>query len=955
METLLLHRATHIRDLGVNRISEESVDENEADKVEEEIVGYRQQPGKIPFSRPGSGGKNQFSKNTDPKMIPSSQGGDLEQPWGDHRHDGIVSGQIIGKPTALIDSGWKVTGQAHYGDDVRLPGELIGRIVRSPHHYARVLSIDCSKAIQLPGVVAIATGADAKNKFGVLPVTKDEHAMAVEKVRHAGDLVACVAAVDEMTAREAERLIEVEYEILHSIHDMRDGLQDSEEPIHDRGKYHIGESNIQKRVFQEFGDIEGMSKSAIASHKKNWFFSGVNHAFTEPHAVVAHWDPSGRLTLYTPQQVPHYVHRALADVLEIPMHQINVHRTFVGGGFGGKSDPFPHEMCAAILARKSGKPVRITFDREEVYWVNRGRHPSRIEMNLHADRKGRICGIETDALIDGGAFASFGHVTTYYNGVLHTAPYEIGAFHYTGARVWTNKPASGAMRGHGAVNSRCAVEVGLDDLAEKLSVDPITLRLANLLPPHSATITGFRVTSIGMRECLERVKEESGWDSKFRKLPLGKGIGVGCGFFISGSGLPIHWDPNKFPHATVHLKIDMDGGVTVHTGAADIGQGSDTVVAQSVAEVLGLPLDLIRIKSRNSDTSPVDLGSYSSRVTFMNANAAISASMEIRERLLQAASEITGSEKNEMIVGDRRIFVKRDPAIGVSYLEALHKAQEDRGALVSSGSYRTPPMGKTHKGAAAGLAPAYSFSAYVSEVTVDVETGKVAVDRVWAAHDCGKAINPLAVNGQIIGSCHMGMGQVLSEEMRYGRNGHLMNTDLLDYKIPSVHEMPEVIPIIVESNDPEGPFGAKEAGEGPLLPILPAVCNAVYDAIGIRTNELPMTPERVYKMIERRCRSEGVSDPTNLSCPTLEYSELQEELKRRAINHTQRDKERRLSDDRDDYHNGALFGLDPTVAPDENDPRWEVRVVPEEDYLEEPRLAGSAWKHTERRHSGDNR
>ena len=955
METLLLHRATHIRDLGVNRISEESVDENEADKVEEEIVGYRQQPGKIPFSRPGSGGKNQFSKNTDPKMIPSSQGGDLEQPWGDHRHDGIVSGQIIGKPTALIDSGWKVTGQAHYGDDVRLPGELIGRIVRSPHHYARVLSIDCSKAIQLPGVVAIATGADAKNKFGVLPVTKDEHAMAVEKVRHAGDLVACVAAVDEMTAREAERLIEVEYEILHSIHDMRDGLQDSEEPIHDRGKYHIGESNIQKRVFQEFGDIEGMSKSAIASHKKNWFFSGVNHAFTEPHAVVAHWDPSGRLTLYTPQQVPHYVHRALADVLEIPMHQINVHRTFVGGGFGGKSDPFPHEMCAAILARKSGKPVRITFDREEVYWVNRGRHPSRIEMNLHADRKGRICGIETDALIDGGAFASFGHVTTYYNGVLHTAPYEIGAFHYTGARVWTNKPASGAMRGHGAVNSRCAVEVGLDDLAEKLSVDPITLRLANLLPPHSATITGFRVTSIGMRECLERVKEESGWDSKFRKLPLGKGIGVGCGFFISGSGLPIHWDPNKFPHATVHLKIDMDGGVTVHTGAADIGQGSDTVVAQSVAEVLGLPLDLIRIKSRNSDTSPVDLGSYSSRVTFMNANAAISASMEIRERLLQAASEITGSEKNEMIVGDRRIFVKRDPAIGVSYLEALHKAQEDRGALVSSGSYRTPPMGKTHKGAAAGLAPAYSFSAYVSEVTVDVETGKVAVDRVWAAHDCGKAINPLAVNGQIIGSCHMGMGQVLSEEMRYGRNGHLMNPDLLDYKIPSVHEMPEVIPIIVESNDPEGPFGAKEAGEGPLLPILPAVCNAVYDAIGIRTNELPMTPERVYKMIERRCRSEGVSDPTNLSCPTLEYSELQEELKRRAINHTQRDKERRLSDDRDDYHNGALFGLDPTVAPDENDPRWEVRVVPEEDYLEQPRLAGSAWKHTERRHSGDNR
>ena len=924
---------------------------SEKEDAPKEIVGYRQQPGKLPFSRPGSGGKGKFSESTDQEMIPESQGGKLAQEWGPHRHDELISGRVIGKSTALVDSSWKVTGQAHYGDDVRLPGELIGRIVRSPHHYARVLSIDCTKALELPGVVAVATGDDAKNRFGVLPVTKDEHAMAVEKVRHAGDLVACVAAIDEATAREAERLIQVEYELIDPIHDMREGLEDSEEPIHDRGDYHIGESNVQKRVFQEFGDVEGMKENSVASHKKNWIFAGVNHAFTEPHAVVAHWEPTGRLTLYTPQQVPHYVHRALADVLEIPMDHINVHRSFVGGGFGGKSDPFPHEMCAAILARKSGKPVRITFDREEVYWVNRGRHPSRIEMNLHADDEGRICGIETDALIDGGAFASFGHVTTYYNGVLHTAPYEIGAFHYTGARVWTNKPASGAMRGHGAVNSRCAVEVGLDDLAEKLSVDPISLRLANLLPPHSATITGFRVTSIGMRECLERVREESGWDKKFRKLPLGKGIGIGCGFFISGSGLPIHWDPNKFPHATVHLKIDMDGGVTIHTGAADIGQGSDTVVAQSVAEVLGLPLDMIRVKSRDSDTSPVDLGSYSSRVTFMNANAAISAAMRIREELLDATVEITGAERSGLIIGDWRIFLKKDPAVGVSYLEALHKSQEDRGALVASGAYRTPPMGKMHKGAAAGLAPAYSFSAYVTEVSVDVETGQIKVDKVWAAHDCGKALNPLAVEGQIIGSCHMGMGQVLSEEMRYGRSDNLMNPDLLDYKIPSVHEMPEVIPIIVESNDPEGPFGAKEAGEGPLLPILPSVCNAVYDAIGIRTSELPMSPEKVHKMIEKRCREEGLSDPNNLTSPSLQHSPLQGVLEKRANEHGTRDKDRRLNENRSDYHNGALFVLDPTIPPDEVDPRWSVRVTPKEEYLESPRLAGSAWKHAERRHS----
>ena len=924
-----------------------------SEEKEEEMVGYRQQPRKLSFSKPGSGGKGHFSKPVDLDSIPESQGGNLTQPWGPHKHDNLISGRVIGKPAGLVDGMWKVTGQAKYGDDVRLPGELIGRIVRSPHHYARVVSIDFSRALDLPGVVSIGTGLDAKNKFGVLPVTKDEHAMAIDRVRHAGDLVACIAAETESIAREAERLIEVEYEILDSIHDMRDGLKDSEEPIHDRGKYHIGESNIQKRVFQEFGKLEEMLDSAIVSHKQNWLFAGVNHGFTEPHAVVAHWDPSGRLTLYTPQQVPHYVHRALADVLEIPMYQINVYRTFVGGGFGGKSDPFPHEMCAAILARKSGRPVRITFDREEVFWVNRGRHPSRIEMNLHADSAGRICGVETDALIDGGAFASFGHVTTYYNGVLHTAPYEIGSFHYTGARVWTNKPASGAMRGHGAVNSRCAVEVGIDDIASQLSVDPITLRLANLLPPNSATITGFRITSTGMRQCLESVKEASGWDDKFRKLPLGKGIGVGCGFFISGSGLPIHWDPNKFPHATVHLKIDMDGGVTVHTGAAEIGQGSDTVVAQSVAEVLGLPLDMIRIKSRESDTSPVDLGSYSSRVTFMNANAAISASMKIREELLDATSQITGADPSKMVIGDRRIFLKSDPSVGVSYLEALHKAQEDRGALVSSGSYRTPPMGKMHKGAAAGLAPAYSFSAYVAEVDVDVETGLFKVCKVWAAHDCGKALNPLSVKGQIIGSCHMGMGQVLSEEMRYGKSGHLMNPDFLDYKIPSIHEMPEVFPIIVESNDPEGPFGAKEAGEGPLLPILPAVCNAVFDAIGVRVSELPISPDRLYKEVEKRCRSEKIASPLELKSPRLSHSKLQRELEERSLEHSKRDLSRRIGDEQEEYHNGALFGLDPTISPEEADQDWAVKIIPDKEYLEAPRLAGKAWQHVERRKGGD--
>ncbi len=928
--------------------------------------GYRQQPGassgevrkdgkrvagKQKFPPPGSGGSRPTMAPRDLDAIPESVGGKEPQPAGSHIHDRYRTGTEVGKPRALVDSHAKVTGQAWYGDDVRLPNEIIGKILRSPHHYAKIKSIDTSKVEALPGVLAVATGADAPNTFGVLPVTKDEHAMAVEKVRHVGDLVACVAAVDEATAMEALNLFEIEWEVLEPVFDPRKGLEDQDEPIHWRGKYHVGTTNVQKRVFQEFGDRSLVEDPTASSHGK-WRMEGVHHGFTEPHAVVAHWDPNGRLQLYTPQQVPHYAHRALSTVLEVPMHQINVIRTFVGGGFGGKSDPFPHEMCAAILARKAGRPVRINFTREEVYWINRGRHPSYIEVKMTADEEARISGFDIDALIDGGGFASFGHVTSYYNGVLATAPYELGSFHYTGARVWTNKPASGAMRGHGAVNTRCAVEVGLDEMAEQMQVDPIDLRLANLLPPHSRTISGFRITSNGMREALERVREGSEWDSKFRQMPLCKGIGIGCGFFISGSGLPIHWDPNRFPHATVHMQIDMDGGVTVHTGAADIGQGSTTAVAQVVSEVLALPIEMIHVRSHESDTSPVDLGSYSSRVTFMNANAAIRAALDIREKLLNAAWEMLGYHPDVLVLNDRRIYYKHDPAVGVSYLEALHKAQEDKGSLISSGAYRSPPLGGVHTGAAAGLAPAYSFSAYGAEVDVDVETGLVSCTNVWAAHDCGKALNPLAVEGQIIGSCHMGLGQVLSEKMVYGRTGHLQNPNLLEYKIPSVHEMPHVTPIIVESSDPEGPFGAKEAGEGPLLPILPAVVNAVYDAIGVRIRELPLTPDVVWKAISAKTKALGGIDETELPSPRLEHSSLQETLVARGTEHKERDRRRQRSEDTSAYVNGVLFGFDPDQPLEDQVEGWRSAVEPVPEQLAELGLAGKAWLKKEQRQMG---
>ncbi|MCA1813136.1 MAG: molybdopterin-dependent oxidoreductase, partial [Halobacteriales archaeon] len=448
-------------------------------------------------------------------------------------------------------------------------------------------------------------------------------------------------------------------------------------------------------------------------------------------------------------------------------------------------------------------------------------------------------------------FASFGIISTYYNGVLSMGPYKVPAFRYKGRRVYTNHIPSGAMRGHGAVNSRCAIEVLFDEAAEQLGVDPFDLRLQNCMPSYAYTINDFRITSNGLPECLQKVRARSGWDQKFRRMPVGRGVGLGCGFYISGSNLPIHWDVKDYPQSTVHIKIDMDGGVTVHTGAAEIGQGSDTVAAICVAEVLGIDIGRVRVYSQNSDTAPVDLGSYSSRVTFMMGNAARRAAEEAAKELRHAASELTGYPPEQFTFEREHLVNRANPDACVTFDEAVRKALARKGAIAVRGCFNQTAIGGKFKGATAGLAPAYSMSAYVAEVDVDVETGWWRCTKVWAAHDCGKALNPLAVEGQIEGSIHMGLGQVFSETLEY-QFGNLKNPNLLDYKIPTSLEMPEVETIIVESNDAEGPFGAKEAGEGPLLPILPAVVNAIYDAVGARLYELPLTPDKVWRALERQ-------------------------------------------------------------------------------------------------------
>ncbi len=754
--------------------------------------------------------------------------------------------QHIGRRRPLIDGMAKSTGAGLYADDFTFPNQLFGRVVRATVPHAKIKRIDASKALALPGVRAVCIGSELPKQFGVLPISKDENAMAVDKVRLIGDCVAGVAAESETIAAQAAALIEIEYEVLPAYHDKEKSLKVAEAQIHSHSK---GGTNIHKAVDQSFGEPERAFAGAKYVKSLTCEFPGINHGYTEPMAVVASFETNGRLTIVSATQVPHYLHKAAAEVFGLPHDKVRIIKPLVGGGFGGKSDPFPHELIAGLLAKKTKRPVKIVYDREECFISHHGRHPSTIAMKLAATADGKIAGLDLNALIDGGAYGSFGVVTTYYNGVLTHGPYRIPNFKYQGRRVYTNKPPSGAMRGHGSVNSRFVMESLIDEVCAEAGWDPIQFRLDNCLPENTTTVNDFRITSNGIRECLERARDRSGWAEKRRSLPYGRGIGVGCGFYISGSALPIH--KSRMPQSTVHVKVDFDGGVTIHSLAADIGQGSDTMLAQVVAEVLGLPMDMMRVKASDTDTAPVDLGSYSSRVTFMAGNAAKMAAENLAKQVAEGASRLVNVPADRFKFRDGNLIDEENPATIVSWHDALTEAMADHGALLARGHYQSSAMGGTYKGAGAGLSPTYSYQAFVAQVDVDAETGFVRVEKVWAAHDVGMALNPLAVEGQIEGSIHMGLGQALMEQLEF-RHGRMLNPNLIDYRILSPMEMPDVECILVETIDPEGPYGAKECGEGALAPVIPAVANAIYDAVGVRLNKLPMTPDKVLEAIERQ-------------------------------------------------------------------------------------------------------
>jgi 4-hydroxybenzoyl-CoA reductase subunit alpha len=748
----------------------------------------------------------------------------------------------------LIDGIEKVTGRARYTADLAHADALVGRILRSPVSHGEIVRLDVAKARALDGVVAVITGEDCPHTYGVLPVAMNEYPLARDRVRYRGEPIAAVAAIDEETAARALALIVLELNELPAYYTSEDARASGATLLHE-GKA----GNLEREVHHEFGDVRQGFAQADLVHEELIRCAEVNHAQIEPHACLAEFDTTtGRLTIQSVSQVGYYLHLMLARCLEMDASRIRVVKPFIGGGFGARVEVLNFEIITALLARAAGGKVMMRLTREENFLTHRARPQTDIKLKLGMRRDGRITACECEVVQRGGAYAGYGIVTILYAGALLHGIYDIPAVKYDGYRVYANLPPCGAMRGHGSVDTRHAFECALDRMARKLGLDPFAVRRANLLAAPTRTPNGLTVNSYGLAECLDRVERASGWRDRIGTLPPGKGLGMACSHYVSGAAKPIHWTGE--PHAVVSVRLDFDGAVTALTGAFDIGQGSSTMVAIAVAETLGVALERVRVIAGDSAVTPKDNGAYSSRITFMVGNAAIDAARKLKTILTEAAATKLEARAEDIDCIAETFQVGAGGQSTLPFSDVAKAALVDRGPITVTGTFTCPEeaQGGKHRGGAVGSTMGFSYAAQVVEASVDQATGLVTVDKVWVALDCGHAINPLAVEGQIEGSVWMGMGQALSEETRYA-DGLPLHASLLEYRVPTIAESPPIEVEIVESHDPYGPFGAKEASEGALAGFPPALTAAIAHAIGIDLDELPATPDRIMEaMTERR-------------------------------------------------------------------------------------------------------
>ena len=775
---------------------------------------------------------------------------------------------VINTRAPRVDAPDKATGRAVYTDDLQFSNLLYGAMVQSPLAHGRIKNIDTSKARKLPGVKAVVTAKDLEIiPYGVSPARYDETIFAVDKVRYVGDEVAAVAAVDWETAQEAAELIKVDYEELPAVFDPFEAVAEGAPLVHEAYP-----RNLCGEVHQEFGDVEAGFAQCDLIHEHKFVNKRQDAAFLEPNNCVAVFDHQGYLTLYSSTQVPHYVQRTVAMVLKLPVGKVRVVKSYVGGGFGPKASASTMELVGCLLSMKSQRPVKMHLSREQVFLHSRGRHQFFHTFKTGVKKDGTLVALHNTCYLEGGAYSSFGIATVYYAGSLLGGPYKLPNMKYDGYRVYTNRPACGAQRGHGGVAARAGFEQQLDIIAEKLGIDPVEMRLKNIMETGDTTCNELNMSSLGMKECIEAIRDQSDWKLKKGKLPKGRGIGLACGFFVSGAGYPIYRSDTY--HATVVVKLSEDGGTAqVLTGSAEIGQGSDTAFAMIAAEALGVNLDDVRISSGDTDYS-VDLGAYSSRQTLMTGHATKEAAEDAKRQVLEVLSETLNVPLEEISVRNGLIsfsgmtpkfdalrvgYMKEhrgwadSPAEGpLTFKEAARLAYLKKGTIVGTGKYKPPKLGGSFKGATVGTSPAYGCSAMMAEVSVDLETGEVTMEKVTDAHDCGLAINRTQVEGQMEGSVSMGLGEALFEEVKFNEKGRILNASLGEYKIPTALDVPEVKSLIIESGEPNGPYGAKEVGEGGIMPVIPAILNAIYDATGVRITELPLTSERIWKALKEK-------------------------------------------------------------------------------------------------------
>jgi 4-hydroxybenzoyl-CoA reductase subunit alpha len=769
----------------------------------------------------------------------------------------------IGKRILRKDGPDKATGRAVYTVDVQLQNQLVGRILRSPHPHAQILNIDTSRALRVPGVRAIVTCDDTlRIKHGFVETPRyppEQYPLAHDRVRYVGEEIAAVAAVDAYAAAEAVTRIRVDYDPLPAVFDPAEAMQLDAVEIHPRHpKVNEPLSNIAGKTENSWGDVEaGFAQSDYV--REDRFESHLRtHGYLEPQATVASFDPGGKLNIWTSSMGPFIKRAKLARTLGLPFSSVRVRKAYVGGAFGGKIDLFSHEFCAAWLSMKTGRPVKIVASREEIFAAYRHGQPLIVEVKTGVKKDGTLVAQQLRTINNCGGYRGSGVVVIFLAWGFAMLPLRVPNFKYEGYAVSTNNPVRAPQRGHGAPQLRFAVDSQLDIIAETLGIDPLEIRLKNARKPGEELPNKDNVHNCGLEDCILKIAEHTRFLDKHKEnrsvaasgKTLRRGIGIGISSYFGGSLIY----PNS---SSVIVKMNDDGSATLLTGALDLGQGAETILCQIVAEELKIPVEEIQVIAADTETTPVDIGSWISGNAYVTGNASRVAATEVRKKLLDLAADDLEANVEDLVIENKRIHVAGSPERGLTYQQLVTASIQKRKGdpIIGEGHWRTMRDEPFHPSLATTRgrwSENYAFDAQVAEVEVDVETGKVRLIRAVTAHDCGFPINPLMVEGQIDGQISMALGHAFLEEIMM-KEGRTLNPNWLDYRMPTIHDMAvsEHIDVITERYEIGKPYRTKEVGEGYVSAILAAIANAIYNAVGVRLYSTPFTPEKILKGLEK--------------------------------------------------------------------------------------------------------